>query len=75
MSPSASCQFCTLPASRVVAEGALCVVIRDAYPVSPGHTLVIPKRHVGSFFDLRDEERQALLALLDQAKVQLDAEF
>lgn len=36
---------------------------------------VIPKRHVGSFFDLTHEERQALLALLDEAKVQLDAEF
>ena len=75
MSPSAPCPFCTLPPERVVTDHGLGVVIRDAYPVSPGHTLVIPKRHVGSFFDLRFEERQALLALLDEAKVQLDAEF
>ena len=75
MSPSAPCPFCSLPPERVVAEHGLGVVIRDAYPVSPGHTLVIPKRHVGSFFDLRFEERQALLALLDEAKVKLDAEF
>ena len=26
--------------------------IRDGYPVSPGHTLLIPKKHIGSFFDL-----------------------
>jgi diadenosine tetraphosphate (Ap4A) HIT family hydrolase len=34
------------------------MVIRDAYPVSPGHTLVIPRRHVGSFFDLTADERR-----------------
>jgi diadenosine tetraphosphate (Ap4A) HIT family hydrolase len=51
------------------------VVIRDAYPVSRGHTLIIPKRHVGSFFHLTDEERVALLALLSSAKGAVDAEF
>ena len=51
------------------------MVVRDAFPVSPGHTLVIPLRHVGSFLELGDDERTALLALLDEAKGQLDAEF
>lgn len=50
-------------------------VIRDAFPVSTGHTLVIPKRHIDSFFELSDEERSALLCLLDQAKAGLDAEL
>ena len=54
---------------------ALGLYIRDAYPVSPGHTLVIPRRHVRSFFDLSSDERAALLALLDEAKLQLDSEF
>ena len=48
-------------------------VIRDAYPVTPGHTLVIPNRHVGSFFELCPEERIALFVLLDQAKDDLEA--
>jgi diadenosine tetraphosphate (Ap4A) HIT family hydrolase len=43
-------------------------LIRDGYPVSPGHSLVIPKRHVGSFFEVTAAERAALLALLDKAK-------
>lgn len=49
--------------------------IRDAFPVSPGHSLVIPKRHVGSFFDVSDAERDALLGLLEVAKAAAGREF
>ena len=47
-------------------------MILDSYPVSPGHSLVIPKRHVGSFFDTTDSERTAVLALLDLAKSRIE---
>ena len=50
-------------------------MLRDDFPVSPGHTLVVPKRHVSSFFDLGTEERQALMALLESAKQALDTEY
>lgn len=43
--------------------------------MSPGHTLLIPKHHTGSFFDLTEQERRDLLALLDRAKLALDKEF
>ena len=69
------CPFCTLPSARVIDENATAMVIRDGYPVSPGHTLLIPKRHTGSFFDLAEQERADLLALLDRAKRVLDAEL
>jgi diadenosine tetraphosphate (Ap4A) HIT family hydrolase len=69
------CAFCTLPEFRLIATGQYGVVIRDGFPISPGHTLVIPKRHVGSFFDLNADERNDLLALLERAKALLDAEF
>ena len=62
------CPFCTLPASRILEENGLAVLILDGYPVSPGHSLVIPKRHVGSFFEVTGLERAALFALLDRAK-------
>lgn len=71
----AACPFCTLPPARLIATSAHAVVIRDGYPVSPGHTLVIPRRHVGSFFELSPDERDALLALLDQARTTLHAEY
>ena len=50
-------------------------MIRDNYPVSEGHTLIIPKRHVDSFFDLQAIEKAAILQLLDEAKETLDEEF
>ena len=40
------CPFCALPPERIIDSNDLALVIRDGYPVSPGHTLVIPKRHV-----------------------------
>ena len=69
------CAFCTLPSARVIDENATVMAIRDGYPVSPGHTLLIPKRHTGSFFELSKQERADLLALLDRAKRVLDAEL
>ena len=69
-----TCPFCSLPQSRIVQSNPIGWVIRDAYPISPGHTLVIPRRHVGSFFDLTEDERSALLSLVATAKVQIDAE-
>ena len=75
MPATKSCAFCSLPPSRVIDSSQHGLVIRDAYPVSPGHTLIIPRRHTGSFFDLSAEERNDLLTLLDRAKTVLDAEF
>ncbi len=67
--------FCTLPPDRIVKENDLAMLTHDAYPVSPGHSLVIPKRHIGSWFEATIEERNAMLALLDDAKVLLDAAY
>jgi diadenosine tetraphosphate (Ap4A) HIT family hydrolase len=61
-----SCPFCHLPAERIVLANDVAVVVRDAYPVSKGHTLVIPRRHVASFFAITPEERTAMLDLLVQ---------
>ena len=69
------CPFCTPPRERVVFEAGLGLVLRDLYPVSPGHTLVVPKRHVGSWFDASAEEQATLLRLLRLAKVDLDHTF
>lgn len=51
------------------------IAFRDAYPVSPGHTLVIPQRHVASLFDTTPDERAAMFELLEMAKRQLQLEF
>ncbi|MBU3740139.1 MAG: HIT domain-containing protein, partial [Rhodoferax sp.] len=66
------CPFCTLPPERIARRNTSGVLVRDAYPVSQGHSLIIPNRHIGSFFDLSDTERADLLDLLDQARRELD---
>jgi diadenosine tetraphosphate (Ap4A) HIT family hydrolase len=72
---SAPCLFCSLTAERFVLQSELAVVIRDGFPVSPGHTLIIPKRHVGSFFEITDAERADLMSLLARARGELEREF
>jgi diadenosine tetraphosphate (Ap4A) HIT family hydrolase len=68
----AHCPFCTLPRDRLVFESALALAIRDGFPVSPGHTLIVPRRHVASFFETTPEEQAAMLKLLTLAKIDLD---
>jgi diadenosine tetraphosphate (Ap4A) HIT family hydrolase len=70
-----NCVFCTLPDSRIIRANEHAIMIRDGFPVSPGHTLVIPRRHVGSFFQISLEERDSLLELLEQAKKILEEEL
>jgi diadenosine tetraphosphate (Ap4A) HIT family hydrolase len=72
---STPCPFCCLAADRLVLESEFAAVIRDAFPVSPGHTLIIPRRHVASFFEIADTERTDLMSLLAAARADLDREF
>jgi diadenosine tetraphosphate (Ap4A) HIT family hydrolase len=62
------CVFCELPVERIRGENEFAVWIRDGFPISPGHSLVIPKRHIASFFEATESERTALLDLLEAAK-------
>ena len=53
----------------------LAMAIRDGFPVSPGHTLIMPKRHVSTLFNTTTEERLSMFELMDKAKIALDAEM
>ena len=68
------CLFCAIPGNQVLIEHQLAVAKADGYPISKGHTLIIPRRHVASFFETTEAERQAMLRLLDEAKSMLDRE-
>lgn len=67
----ADCPFCT-DAGAILAN-ELAYVRPDKYPASPGHLLIIPRRHVADFFDTTTEERQAMLALADQARAWIES--
>jgi diadenosine tetraphosphate (Ap4A) HIT family hydrolase len=68
----APCPFCHLARDRLVFESELALAFRDGFSVSPGHTLVIPRRHVASFFDSTPQEQAAMLQLLNLARIDLD---
>lgn len=70
----AKCPFCPPPPDHILIERPLAFVKRDAHPLTKGHALVIPRRHVASFFDTTAEERQAMFELLEEAKTLLDRE-
>jgi diadenosine tetraphosphate (Ap4A) HIT family hydrolase len=57
-----ACELCSR--QEVLLENALAYVRYDSNSLSRGHVLVIPKRHVASFFDMTAEEQAAVLALL-----------
>lgn len=50
------------------------IALRDAFPVTEGHTLVIPRAHVGSVFDLGPEEQADLWALVARVRADLTRE-
>ena len=59
------CELCT--ASDVILQNALAYARYDNNALSPGHVLVVPKRHVANFFDMSTEEQSAVLQLLGEA--------
>ena len=63
-SQQADCPFCQLAAERILAANEHAVAVLDAYPVSPGHTLIVSRRHVASLFDLTAPEVFAIQELL-----------
>jgi diadenosine tetraphosphate (Ap4A) HIT family hydrolase len=66
------CPFCHLPSDRILEDNAHAAAVADAFPVSPGHTLVIPKRHSAGFFELGLDEITAVYELLCRMKARLD---
>jgi superfamily II DNA or RNA helicase/diadenosine tetraphosphate (Ap4A) HIT family hydrolase/HKD family nuclease len=67
--------FLTIPESSWVASNELAFAIRDDYPVSDGHTLVIPKRVIARWSLATEQERVALLSLVERVKADLDEQL
>lgn len=65
------CPFCSPNPEVVFYESDLVIGLWDQYPVSPGHALLIPRRHVAGWFDASPEEQQALTSALDAARAEI----
>ena len=72
--PNNPCLFCKDPRG-VSLNNELAYSARDTYAVSPGHTLIIPRRHVASFFDLTPDEIKACMELVNEERNALDDEL
>ena len=63
-----TCPFCTIEESLIVAQNTTSIAFSDAFPVTEGHTLVIPRQHVTSIFDLSDSDQAQLWQLVAQVR-------
>src|SRR5262245_13547197 len=70
-----ACPFCDLDRSRIYLANDVAVAFADAYPVSDGHTLVVPKLHVASLFDLPEPDQVELWKLVALVRSKLLSEL
>jgi len=68
---TSDCLFCNIPKERVIAENKHAYVIRDGFPVTEGHSLVIPKRHAEDYFDITEDELLACDFLLRSVRTKI----
>lgn len=70
------CPFCAPDKDReLITESATMYAMLDKYPVSPGHTLIIPKQHVENYFDLSEKTKTACWLVTDRVKMLLSQRF
>jgi diadenosine tetraphosphate (Ap4A) HIT family hydrolase len=65
----ASCVFCVISEEHIVARNPLAYAVRDTSPVTRLHTLILPDRHVASYFDLDADEKRAIDQLLEEIRI------
>ena len=68
------CPFCNIGFAKILAQNDHAIATADGFPVSPGHALVVPRRHVGSLFDLDAADRAGTWLLIDTVRATLMAE-
>jgi diadenosine tetraphosphate (Ap4A) HIT family hydrolase len=75
MRPLSQCVFCNIPRDEIIAENDLALAFFDRYPVNQGHVLIVPKRHVETYFDATLDEKDAITRLLVEVKKKLDGDY
>ena len=69
------CALCVVPAERIWCQNEHALAFWDAYPLTEGHTLVIPQRHLASVFDAEPAELAALWRLVAEVRAGLLERF
>lgn len=73
-SPTVPCPFCALSQRQMLGENDHALAFYDGFPVSPGHVLVVPRRHCSDFFELSPLEQISCIDLLNQCRALLISE-
>ena len=63
-----TCPFCNPDARRIFYTTPFVIGLWDGFPVSPGHALLVPRRHVPGWFEASDDERAELVSGIDAAR-------
>ncbi len=66
-----TCPFCEPARDRIFHEDPLVIALWDGFPVSPGHALIVPRRHVPTWFDANAEEQAAILGTIDRVREEI----
>lgn len=70
-----NCIFCNLSNEKILIENELALAFYDEFPVSKGHILIIPKRHIANFFELDSNELSSINLLMLQCKKIIDDKY
>ena len=69
---NSKCLFCSITQERIVLENDLAYAVRDGFPVTEMHSIIIPKRHIPDYFDLTTEELLACDQLIRSLKEEIN---
>ncbi len=67
--------FSEIPKERIIYKSEYFYIIKDGYPVSPGHLLIISNHIKKDFFNLSIEEKNELPQIIDKAKELIEQEY
>lgn len=67
------CPFCRIDPARIIHETERTLALWDGFPLSPGHALIVPRRHVPSWADASPDERRELTDTIAVVQALIDA--
>jgi len=70
-----NCPFCNISIDQILLESEYSYAKYDGFPVANGHALIISKRHVSNYFDLKEEEQVDMLKLMNLVKIKVENEY
>jgi HKD family nuclease/diadenosine tetraphosphate (Ap4A) HIT family hydrolase len=70
-----NCPFCSVDESRIAFSNDCVIAIWDGFPVSPGHLLIIPRRHTPAWANLSSSEKAATWSAIDQGQRLISERF